>query len=160
MIALLQFFVRAAEYDLTLFQHNKLGVDQAKLIVFGFEYDFAIFIDRRVTRRQQSNVFQPVRNKNRTDAFQIAYAYLNRRERTVAEVRGQLERKGISEEHAEEAVQMLIGQGMVSDERFAEMFVTDKRELELHLRSLGYSIGEAKKFISMKDALERSVLTA
>jgi regulatory protein len=63
-------------------------------------------------------------------ALDVGYAYLNRRERTVHEVRAQLERKGISAELAEDAVRTLIEQGFLNDERFAELFVTDKRELE------------------------------
>jgi regulatory protein len=63
-------------------------------------------------------------------AVDLAYAHVNRRERTVAEVRAQLERKGVSDAHTEEAIRMLLEQGVLDDERFAEMFVTDKRELE------------------------------
>ena len=63
-------------------------------------------------------------------ALDIGYAYLNRRERTEHEVRAQLERKGISAELAEDAVRTFIEQGFLNDERFAELFVTDKRELE------------------------------
>lgn len=63
-------------------------------------------------------------------ALDLGYAYLNRRERTVAEVRGQLERKGIAPEHVDDALQTLAEQGMLDDERFAGLFVSDKRELE------------------------------
>jgi regulatory protein len=63
-------------------------------------------------------------------ALDLGYAYLNRRERTVAEVRAQLERKGIAPEHVEDAVRTLEEQGMLGDERFARLFVSDKRELE------------------------------
>lgn len=63
-------------------------------------------------------------------ALDLACTYVNRRERTVAEVRAQLERKGISDEPAEQAVQTLVEQRLLDDERFAELFVTDKRELE------------------------------
>ncbi len=65
-----------------------------------------------------------------TRALDLAYAHVNRRERTVAEVRSQLERKGVSDRHAEEAVRTLIEQHLLDDERFARMFVSDKRELE------------------------------
>jgi regulatory protein len=63
-------------------------------------------------------------------AIDLACAHLNRRERTVAEVRSQLERKGVSGAHADEAVRVLLDQHLLDDERFAEMFVADKRELE------------------------------
>jgi regulatory protein len=63
-------------------------------------------------------------------ALDIGYAYLNRRERTVSEVRGQLERKGVSGELIEAAVQAFTEQGFLDDERFARLFVADKRELE------------------------------
>lgn len=63
-------------------------------------------------------------------ALDVAYAYLNRRERTVAEVRSQLERKGIAEDTAEQAIATLIEQHMLDDERFATLYVTDKRDLE------------------------------
>ncbi len=63
-------------------------------------------------------------------ALDIGYAYLNRRERTVAEVRAQLERKGVSAELIDAAVGTFAEQGFLNDERFAELFVSDKRELE------------------------------
>jgi SOS response regulatory protein OraA/RecX len=63
-------------------------------------------------------------------ALDLAYAYVNRRERTVAEVRSQLERKGVSDADADAAVATLLEQHLLDDERFAELFVSDKRELE------------------------------
>jgi regulatory protein len=63
-------------------------------------------------------------------AIDLACAHVNRRERTVAEVRAQLERKGVSDAHAEEAVRTLVEQHVLDDKRFAEMFVADKRQLE------------------------------
>jgi len=63
-------------------------------------------------------------------ALDLSYAFINRRERTVAEVRSQLERKGVSETDAEAAVETLIEQHLLDDERFAQLFVSDKRELE------------------------------
>jgi regulatory protein len=63
-------------------------------------------------------------------ALDLSYAYINRRERTVAEVRSQLERKGVSEAHADAAVETLIEQHLLDDARFAQLFVSDKRELE------------------------------
>ena len=63
-------------------------------------------------------------------ALELAHAYLNRRERTVSEVRGQLDRRGIPAGAAEAAIEVLLEQGNLNDARFAELFVSDKRELE------------------------------
>jgi len=63
-------------------------------------------------------------------ALDLGYAYLNRRERTVAEVRAQLERKGVSPELVDPTVRTFAEQGFLDDERFAQLFVSDKRELE------------------------------
>jgi regulatory protein len=63
-------------------------------------------------------------------ALELAHAYLNRRERTVAEVRRQLERRGVSPPSIEAAIAVLTEQGYMNDARFAELFVADKRELE------------------------------
>jgi regulatory protein len=70
------------------------------------------------------------REQSRQKALDLSYAFINRRERTVAEVRSQLERKGVSEANADAAVETLIEQHLVDDERFAQLFVSDKRELE------------------------------
>jgi len=63
-------------------------------------------------------------------ALDLAYAYINRRDRTVSEVRVQLERKGIAEPPREEAIRTVAEQGFLDDERFARLFVSDKRTLE------------------------------
>jgi regulatory protein len=63
-------------------------------------------------------------------ALDLGYAYLDRRERTVSEVRAQLERKRVSPELIDPAVQAFAEQGFLDDERFAKLFVSDKRELE------------------------------
>jgi regulatory protein len=63
-------------------------------------------------------------------ALDTAYALINRRDRTVSEVRAQLERKGVAEPLREAAVRTLSEQGFLDDERFAGLFVSDKRELE------------------------------
>jgi regulatory protein len=63
-------------------------------------------------------------------ALGIAYSYLNRRERTVAEVRSHLERAAVDEATVLRVIATLTGQGFLSDARFAELFVQDKRELE------------------------------
>jgi regulatory protein len=59
-----------------------------------------------------------------------AMAHVNRRERTVSEVRRHLERKGVAEVTVEAVVQELVDVHLVDDERFAEMFIVDKRELQ------------------------------
>ncbi len=63
-------------------------------------------------------------------ALELAFVYLNRRERSVGEVRGHLEAKGIGAESVAAAMRALIEQGYVDDARLALMFVHDKRELE------------------------------
>jgi regulatory protein len=63
-------------------------------------------------------------------ALDLAYAYVNPRERTVSEVRRQLERRGVSEELAETAIQTLSQERFLDDTRYARLFVTDKRTLE------------------------------
>jgi regulatory protein len=63
-------------------------------------------------------------------ALELAYRYLNRRDRTVHEVRARLEAKGIEAAVVDEAVALLAEQGVLDDDRFARLFVQDKRELE------------------------------
>jgi regulatory protein len=63
-------------------------------------------------------------------ALGLAYGYLNRRDRTVAEVRGRLERAGVDEATVEQALTTITGQGYLDDARFARLFVEDKRNLE------------------------------
>src|ERR1700729_1684476 len=63
-------------------------------------------------------------------ALELSFAYLNRRERTVSELRLQLERKGITEETADACVTTLLEDGYLDDGRFALMFVHDRGELD------------------------------
>ncbi|MGA8718601.1 MAG: regulatory protein RecX [Solirubrobacteraceae bacterium] len=63
-------------------------------------------------------------------ALALAYRYLNSRERTQAEMRGHLERKGIDARDVERSIRVLVEQGYLDDARFAHLFVQDKRELE------------------------------
>jgi regulatory protein len=63
-------------------------------------------------------------------ALELGYAYLNRRDRTVNEVRLQLQRNGISEDLSEAVIGTLTEQHLLDDARFARLFVSDKRELE------------------------------
>jgi regulatory protein len=64
------------------------------------------------------------------DALELAYRYLNRRERTVIEVRRHLERNGVDTASCERALELLIEEGTIDDARFARLFVQDKRELQ------------------------------
>lgn len=63
-------------------------------------------------------------------ALELAYRYVNRRERTVQEVRARLEATGAGPAVVDQAVALLREQGAVDDARFARLFVQDKRELE------------------------------
>jgi regulatory protein len=63
-------------------------------------------------------------------ALGVALRYLNRRERTVAEMRQRLERDEHDRGVVAEALQTLIEQGLLDDERYARLFVEDKRMLE------------------------------
>ena len=63
-------------------------------------------------------------------ALALAYAHLNRRDRTVAELRLYLRKRGIQDAVAEAAVGELGEQGYLDDDRFAELFAQDKRHLE------------------------------
>ncbi len=72
----------------------------------------------------------PAPDKRLQKALGLSFAYLNRRERTVDEVRRQLARKGVGAETIEAALQALIDDRYLDDGRYALMFVHDKRELE------------------------------
>jgi regulatory protein len=63
-------------------------------------------------------------------ALEFAYGYLNRRDRTVAEVDRRLERHGTDEETREAVIRTLCEQRFLDDRRFAQLFAQDKRELE------------------------------
>jgi regulatory protein len=63
-------------------------------------------------------------------ALAIAYRYLNRRERTEAEMRTRLERGGVDPRDVESAIATLLEHGYLDDARFARLFAEDKRELE------------------------------
>ncbi len=60
----------------------------------------------------------------------LAYALINRRERTVAEVHARLERAGVEAAEAAMAVAELLGYGYLDDGRYARVFTQDKRTLE------------------------------
>lgn len=63
-------------------------------------------------------------------ALELAYGYLDRRERTVSEVRRHLLSREVDEVSAATAIEELVEQGVLDDVRFARLFVQDKRELE------------------------------
>jgi regulatory protein len=64
------------------------------------------------------------------EAIGRAYRYLNRRERTQAEVRAHLESAGFDSRVVEQAIAALVEDGQLDDARFARLFAQDKRELE------------------------------
>lgn len=66
----------------------------------------------------------------REHALALAYRYLNRRERTEAEVRSHLNSKELDHPAAEQAICTLQEQGYLDDRRYALMFIQDKRRLE------------------------------
>jgi regulatory protein len=63
-------------------------------------------------------------------ALGLAYRYLNRRERTRAEVRQRLEREDLGAATVDDTIATLIEQGYLDDGRFARLFTEDKRRLE------------------------------
>ena len=63
-------------------------------------------------------------------ALELAYRYLNRRERTVSEVRRHLVSRDIDAAAAAAVIEALVDQGALDDTRFARLFVQDKRDLE------------------------------
>jgi regulatory protein len=63
-------------------------------------------------------------------ALALAWRLLNRRDRTVLEVRRHLEGKGVERPTADAAVAELERQGYLDDARYAARFVEDKRRLD------------------------------
>jgi regulatory protein len=64
-------------------------------------------------------------------ALQVAYRYLNRRERTVAEMRARLEREqDIPEATRDVAIAELLDYGYLDDARYARVFAQDRRNLD------------------------------
>ena len=87
--------------------------------------------------------------------LELSFAYLNRRERTVAELAAHLERKGIGPDTAQACLEQLTGDGYVSDARYAQMYVHDKRELD-GWGSERIRRGLAERGIS-RDGIERAL---
>ena len=63
-------------------------------------------------------------------ALGIAYRFINRRERSVAEVRARLERAEIPVAEIDAAIDELTQFGYLNDARYAVVFTQDKRNLE------------------------------
>jgi regulatory protein len=63
------------------------------------------------------------------EAFERAVGAIGRRERTVAELRGWLMKRGFEAQAIESAISRLIELGELDDERFARRYAEDKREL-------------------------------
>ena len=64
------------------------------------------------------------------DAVDRAFRFLGHRDRTVAEVRRHLLKKGVPEEEVEAAVAQLSELGYLDDARFASRFVEDRVTLD------------------------------
>jgi regulatory protein len=63
-------------------------------------------------------------------ALGLAYRYVDRRERTVSEVRRHLQAQELEHATVEETLGELVALGALDDARFARVFAEDKRELE------------------------------
>jgi regulatory protein len=63
-------------------------------------------------------------------AIELAYKYLGRRDRTVAEVRRHLEGKGCEPAAVDAATAELAETGYLDDARYAQRFAEDRRELD------------------------------
>jgi regulatory protein len=63
-------------------------------------------------------------------ALDVAYRFLGRRDRTVAEVRKRLEADGIEAEVVDEAIAELTRQGYLDDARYATRFAEDRRSID------------------------------
>ena len=63
-------------------------------------------------------------------ALELAFRYLSRRQRTVAEVRGHLEAKEIDPATIEATVTELLEQRYLDDAQYAAVFAEDRRNLD------------------------------
>lgn len=66
----------------------------------------------------------------RMAAVDLAFRFIGRRDRTVAEVRRHLEGKGVEEAEVDAAVAELAEQGYLDDGRYAQRFVEDRVTLD------------------------------
>lgn len=62
--------------------------------------------------------------------LKLAYRYLNRRDRSEAELRRHLEARGLDGAAVAASIDTLREQGYIDDERFVRLFTQDKRDLE------------------------------
>jgi regulatory protein len=62
--------------------------------------------------------------------LELAYGYLNPRDRTEAEVRRYLDGKGLDAGDVEQSIATLRDQGYLDDARYAQLLAQDKRNLE------------------------------
>ncbi|CAB4867420.1 unannotated protein [freshwater metagenome] len=63
-------------------------------------------------------------------ALETAHRYLNHRDRTVAEVRRQLESRRVEPGTIDQCVAVLEEQGYLDDTRYARLFAEDRRRLD------------------------------
>lgn len=95
-------------------------------------------------------------------ALDLAYRYLARRDRTVTEVRGQLEHKRVEPDTIDAAVAELIELGYLDDARYAQRFAEDRRTLdswgpdriERRLQALGLDADLIAGALAARDAAE------
>jgi regulatory protein len=101
-------------------------------------------------------------------SLELSYRYLNRRERTEAELRAHLEGNGIAADGIDLAITALTETRMLDDARYARVFTEDKRTLEgwgtericLALRQRGIDrdlIDRALEEGAIESELERAV---
>lgn len=79
---------------------------------------------------EPGNEVEGVSQREHERAIELAYRAVGYRERTVAELRTFLERKRVGPCAIDEAVAELSEAGFLNDERYAQRFTEDKRELE------------------------------
>jgi regulatory protein len=92
-------------------------------------------------------------------ALDLAFRFLERRDRTVLEVRRCLEGKRVEPCAIDEALARLAEQGYLDDARFAHRFAEDKRRLdewgadriERRLQALGVSREVAREAVAARD---------
>jgi regulatory protein len=95
-------------------------------------------------------------------ALDLAYRYLARRDRTVAELRGQLEHKRVEPSTIDDVVAELHELGYLDDARYAQRYAEDRRTLdgwgpdriERKLVALGLSRELIAQALSARDAAD------
>ena len=94
------------------------------------------------------------------EALTLAYGHLGRRDRTVAEMRAHLQKKGVEDAVADAVVVELGEQGYLDDARYAKRFAEDRRTLdgwgaeriERRLREVGVEREEIAAAVAEQDA--------